>query len=449
MAKILIVDDEESMLDVLSEMLTREGHEVRAASDGDRALEIARENRLDLIITDIRMKPMSGMTLLKQVKKIDSDIVVIMMTAFASIETAVEAMKEGAYEYVIKPFKRGELLLKVKRGLEQKNILVENRLLKKEIAGRYYYENIIGTSKEMQSIFRLIEKVAPTDSTVIIFGESGTGKELVARAIHYNSHRRDKPFGPINCAALPETLLESELFGHVRGSFTGAYANKEGLFEAANKGTIFLDEIGAMGAAMQMKLLRVLQEREIKRVGDTATRKIDVRIIAATNEKLIEKVKSGGFREDLFYRLSVIPVEIPPLRERKEDIPLLVKHFINFQNRKGKTNIKISDEALCVMENYHWPGNVRELENVIERAVTLCENELITLSDFPEKLLEGQPEFIVKDKKLKTIIEDSERKHILKVLKETNGDKKEAAQIMGISIPSLYRKLQVLKIEHV
>ncbi len=449
MAKILVVDDEESMLEVLSEMLTREGHEVRAASDGDRALEIIKENRLDLIITDIRMKPMSGMTLLKQVKKIDSDIVVIMMTAFASIETAVQAMKEGAYEYVIKPFKRGVLLLKVKRGLEQKNILDENRLLKKEIAGRYHYENIVGTSKEMQSIFRLIEKVAPTDSTVLIYGESGTGKELVARAIHYNSHRRDKPFGPINCGALPETLLESELFGHVRGSFTGAYANKEGLFEAANKGTIFLDEIGAMGPAMQMKLLRVLQEREIKRVGDTATRKIDVRIIAATNEKLIEKVKSGGFREDLFYRLSVIPVEIPPLRERKEDIPLLVKHFVNFQNRKGKTNIRISDEALYVMENYHWPGNVRELENVIERAVTLCENELITPSDFPQKLLEGQPEFIVKDKKLKTIVKDSERKHILKVLKETNGDKKETAQILGISIPSLYRKLQVLKIEHV
>ncbi len=449
MAKILVVDDEESMLEVLSEMLTREGHEVRAASDGDRALEIIRENRLDLIITDIRMKPMSGMTLLKQVKKIDSDIVVIMMTAFASIETAVQAMKEGAYEYVIKPFKRGELLLKVKRGLEQKNILDENRLLKKEIAGRYHYENIVGTSKEMQSIFRLIEKVAPTDSTILIFGESGTGKELVARAIHYNSHRRDKPFGPINCGALPETLLESELFGHVRGSFTGAYANKEGLFEAANKGTIFLDEIGAMGPAMQMKLLRVLQEREIKRVGDTATRKIDVRIIAATNEKLIEKVKRGGFREDLFYRLSVIPVEIPPLRERKEDIPLLVKHFVNFQNRRGKTNIGISDEALYVMENHHWPGNVRELENVIERAVTLCENELITPSDFPQKLLEGQPEFIVKDKKLKTIMKDSERKHILKVLKETNGDKKEAAQILGISIPSLYRKLQVLKIEHV
>ena len=449
MSTILVVDDELSMLEVLSEMLSREGYAVETTPSAEEAVALVERGEIDLVVSDLKMEPLDGLDLLRRLKRVDPEIVVIVMTAYASYETAVEAMREGALEYVMKPFKRDEILLKVKLGLQQRAILDENRMLKREIAGRYHFENIIGTSKPMEAIYRLIEKVAPTDSTVLITGESGTGKELVARALHYDSPRRERPFCAVNCGALPETLLESELFGHVRGAFTGAHADKEGLFEAASKGTILLDEVGTMSPAMQMKLLRVLQEREIKRVGSTEVKHIDVRVIAATNENLAECVKQGRFREDLYYRLSVIPIEIPPLRERRDDVPLLVRHFVEKRHERFGVETTISDEAMFVLECFEWPGNVRELENVIERAATLCEGNHIAVGDLPERLLEGYDLTLVHDKTLRSVTRDTQRRHIARVLRETDGDKKAAAKALEISVPSLYRKLDELHLKEI
>ncbi len=447
MSTILVVDDEQSMLEVLSEMLSREGYTVETTADAQEATGLVQDGKIDLVISDLKMEPTDGLELLRRLKRVDPEIVVIVMTAYASYETAVEAMREGALEYVMKPFKKDEILLKVKLGLQQRAILDENRMLKREIAGRYQYENIIGTSKPMQAIYRLIEKVAPTDSTVLITGESGTGKELVARALHYNSPRRERPFCAVNCGALPETLLESELFGHVRGAFTGAHADKDGLFESANKGTILLDEIGTMSPAMQMKLLRVLQEREVKRVGSNEVKHIDVRVLAATNENLAECVKKGQFREDLYYRLSVIPLDVAPLRERREDVPLLVRYFLEKRYDRFGVEVSIDDEAMYLLENYDWPGNVRELENVIERAATLSETTRITLIDLPERLLEGHDLSLVHDRTLKSITRDTQRRHIARMLRETEGDKKQAAKLLEISVPSLYRKIDELHLK--
>jgi DNA-binding NtrC family response regulator len=447
MSTILVVDDELSMLEVLAEMLSREGYAVETTPDADAAMALVQQGRIDLVISDLKMEPTDGLELLRRIKRVDPEVVVIVMTAYASYETAVAAMREGALEYIMKPFKKDEILLKVKLGLQQRAILDENRMLKREIAGRYQYENIIGTSKPMEAVYRLIEKVAPTDSTVLITGESGTGKELVARALHYNSPRRERPFCAVNCGALPETLLESELFGHVRGAFTGAHADKEGLFEAANKGTILLDEIGTMSPTMQMKLLRVIQEREVKSVGSNEVKHIDVRVLGATNENLRECVDKGQFREDLYYRLSVIPIDIPPLRERREDVPLLVRHFLDKRHERFGVEVHIDQDAMFVLESYDWPGNVRELENVIERAATLCDNNRITVADLPERLLEGHDLSLIGDRTLKAITRDIQRRHIARVLGETGGDKKAAAKLLEISIPSLYRKLDELQLK--
>jgi DNA-binding NtrC family response regulator len=446
MAKVLIVDDQQSILDVLSIMLKREGYEVLTALSGEEAIEVVRNDSIDLAITDLKMVPVDGIGVLEEIKKIDSEVAVIVMTAYASIQTAIDAMKKGAFEYVIKPFKMDELRLLIQRALEQRSIIQENRSLKQQIQQKYTFDQLIGSSKQMQDLFSLIRKVAPTDSTVLVYGESGTGKELVARALHYNSRRRDRAFEPINCAALPEPLLESELFGHVKGAFTGAYVDKQGLFVAADKGTIFLDEVGAMSTAMQSKLLRVLQEKEVKRVGDTQQRKIDVRVIAATNEDLKESVKRGTFREDLYYRLSVIPIEIVPLRQKKEDVPLLVKHFLDQQNKKTGRNQKINPDALDILVGYDWPGNIRELENVVERACTLCEGNVILPGDLPPSLLNGSDSPGRVDHSLRSVLRDSERRHIRNILKKVEGEKKKAAEILGISIPSLYRKLDQLGI---
>jgi len=446
MEKILVVDDEESIIDVLSMMLEQEGYQPLTASNGNQALEIVERERVDLVISDMKMSPISGLEFLKKARAIDSEITAIMMTAFASIENAVEAMKQGAFEYVIKPFKIDELRLLVKRALDQRKIIRENRQLKEQIEYRYNFEHIIGETEVMHKIYHLIHKVAPSDSTILIYGESGTGKELVARAIHYHSHRKDKRFEPLNCGALPETLLESELFGYVKGAFTGADCNKDGLFATAEGGTVFLDEISTMSTAMQMKLLRVLQEQEIKRLGDTSTHKIDVRVIAATNERLEEKLDNGQFREDLYYRLSVIPIDIPPLRDRRDDIPLLVEHFLDFQCKKFGVHKKISPEALRVLMNHNWPGNVRELENVIERTITLSDNEIIKPEDFPIEMFRNSSSLTLDDNRLRTIVNDSERSHIRMILQQTDGDKKAAAEILGISVPSLYRKIDQLNI---
>ncbi len=377
--KILVVDDEENIRTILKRTFQKEGYSVFTASSGNEALNELHRTSFDLVITDLRIPDGDGLRLLKQINSLYPDTMVMVITAYASTESAVEAMKSGAIDYIVKPINIEELRIVVRNALEKKLLQEENIRLKKELSEKYSFHSLVGKSKKMIEIFSLIEKIAPTNSTVLITGESGTGKELVAKAIHYSSLRRDKPFVSINCGALPESLLESELFGHVKGAFTGAYTDKKGLFETANKGTILLDEISEMSLWMQVKLLRALQERKIRRVGDTEEKEVDVRIIASTNVDLTERIRDGKFREDLFYRLNVIRINIPPLRERKEDIPILVQHFIDVYNKKTGKSIKgMKEEALKIIVAYHWPGNVRELENCIERAVVFETSNFIT-----------------------------------------------------------------------
>jgi len=435
--KILIVDDEQSVQKVLKAALNNI-YEVFVASQGSEALDIIeKEGNINVVVSDIKMKPMSGIELLEKIKEINAGIMVVMMTAFASVETAVDAMKKGAYEYVMKPFKIDEIRMVIERALEQQRTLEENRYLREELRNKYKFDNIVGNGENMQKVYELIYKVANIDTTVLLYGESGTGKELVAKAIHYNSHRKERPFVAIDCGALTESILESELFGHVKGSFTGAISDKKGLLEGASGGTVFLDEINSISTMMQAKLLRVLQEKEIKRVGDVKSVKIDTRIIAATNVNLEQKVEKGGFREDLFYRLNVILIEIPPLRERKEDIPLLVKHFLD----KLSISKKVTKEVESVLLNYNWPGNVRELENIIERGAVLSGDQ-ITLKDIPEKLKNIQESTLLKD-----VVSRVEESHIKKILQLFKGDKKLAAKELGLDLATLYRKLQKLDIK--
>lgn len=444
MHNILVVDDEQSMVDVISEMLHREDLKVYQATSGNKALEIIKNEPLDVIICDIKMDPVDGLDVLRETKKIDPQASFIMITAYGSIENAVECMRAGAYDYITKPFAMEELRLLVRRALEHQRLVQENILLKKQIREKYHFENIVGKSETMQRVYEMMEKVAHTDSTVLIYGESGTGKELVARAIHYHSPRKDKPFVTINCGGLPESLLESELFGHVKGAFTGAISDKMGLFQVANGGTIFLDEISATSPTIQVKLLRVLQEKEIKRVGDTRDVPVDVRVLTATNRRLDEEVGKGTFREDLYYRLSVIPVELPPLRERKDDIPLLVQHFLEKYSGHRKENLKtLAPEVMDIFLDYDWPGNVRELENVIERAVTLCEGDKIFPRDLPQKLIEnaGFIEEPAAQTTLKDVMRQKEKEYIQRILQQTGSDKKAAAKILGIDLATLYRKL--------
>ncbi|MEI6633107.1 MAG: sigma-54 dependent transcriptional regulator [Chlamydiota bacterium] len=444
MAKILVVDDEQSILDVIQAGLAREGYEVLITRQAEEAVRIIREEEVDAVITDLKMSPVDGIDVLTEAKNRDRDIVVIMITAFGSVETAVEAMKKGAYDYLIKPFHMEEVRLTLRRALAHRNLMRENVTLKRELAEIYRFDNIVGSSEPIQKMFRTMEKVAVTDSTVLIYGESGTGKELVARALHFNSSRRDKPFVAVSCGAIPESLLESELFGHVKGSFTGAIANKDGLFKAADGGTIFLDEVDTTSPAIQASLLRVLQEREVKPVGATKNLKVDVRVIAASNERLEEMITRGTFREDLYYRLSVIPIDLPPLRERREDIPLLVEHFMRkaLAKREGGVDMKMSTEVLNLLMSYDWPGNVRELENVIERIIALSDGGLVMQEHLPEKILMTDEALeISQTKNLKEFVQEKERAHIRKVLKETNGDKRAAAKLMGIDLATLYRKM--------
>ncbi len=383
-ARILAVDDEPSMRELLSIVLRREGYEVLLAENGRAAIDLLEREQIDLMISDIKMPDMSGVDVLRAAKKIDRDIIGIMITAFASTETAVEALRMGAYDYVSKPFNVDELKLKVRDAIEQRKLRRENILLKRTLQTTHQFSNIIGRSEPMLAVFKLIETIAPTNSTVLVTGESGTGKELVARAIHFNSLRRDRPFVAVNCGALTETLLESELFGHMRGAFTGADSNKKGLVEVAEKGTIFLDEISEMSPKMQVKLLRVLQERKYRRVGGTDEMTADIRIIAATNRDLQTRVREGTFREDLFYRINVIPVALPPLRQRREDIPLLAEHFLpRLSELMGKSIRGISAEAAEMLVAYDWPGNVRELQNALERATALEPSPMILPASLP------------------------------------------------------------------
>lgn len=452
MAHILVVDDEPNILKVLSAMLAEGAHEVATTVSAEQALEMFRDEKFDLVLSDIRMEPMDGIELLKRLKKINPDRPVIMMTAYGSIDNAVQAMKEGAYHYLIKPVQIDELNLLIHRALNHSQLLNENRQLKTELEQKYHFKNIVGNCEAMQRVYRLIEKISRTDSTVLLTGDSGTGKELVARALHYNSLRKDRPFVAINCATLPESLLESELFGHVKGAFTGAVTQKEGLFSIADGGTIFLDEVSATSPAIQSKLLRVLQEKEIKKVGDTRTTKVDVRIITATNLSLEEEVKKKNFREDLFYRLSVIPIDLPPLRQRTEDIPLLVKHFLEKTAQAHQSAASHVDER--VLERliaYPWPGNIRELENVIERMVTLADKETLTLEDLPPHIRNSHgmipgapPKATLGETNLKKVMEQRELEHIAQVMDEVHWDKKIAAQLLEVDLATLYRKLEKL-----
>ncbi|MEI6421244.1 MAG: sigma-54 dependent transcriptional regulator [Lentisphaerota bacterium] len=387
MYKILIVDDELTIIEVLKKLLVKSGYSVTPCLNGTHALDKLKEEVYDLMITDVRLPGIDGITLLQQATDLQSHMAVIVMTAYSEVEPAIAAMKNGAFDYVVKPFNFDELLITVRRALNYEMALAENEVLKSTLTANYHFNILVGDSEPMLSVYRLIEKVAKTNSTVLILGASGTGKELVAKALHSSSPRHSGPFITVNCAAMPESLLESELFGYVKGAFTGANANKKGLFETAHCGTIFLDEISAIPLSMQVKMLRVLQEKEIRRVGGTENIPVDIRVVAASNENLEEKIARGEFRDDLYYRLSVIPIEIPLLKDRLEDIPLLVSHFLEQYEKENKQPAAISQDALQALFLYHWPGNVRELENVLKRAATLCENNNIMLSDLPPAIL--------------------------------------------------------------
>lgn len=439
--KILIVDDEAPIREVLQRGLSQMGgFLVDTAKNGQEAIEKVERETFDMVLTDLMMPEMDGMELLRIVKGTRPELPVIMMTAYGSIDNAVEAMKIGANDYITKPVDFKDLFMRISKVQQESLLIRENRLLRMEVRKKFEFSNIIGKSKKMQEVFSLIEKVAPSHSTVLIYGGSGTGKELVAKAIHYNSPRADHPFLPFNCGAIPETLVESELFGHTKGAFTGAIQAKKGLFEEANGGTLFLDEISTIPPSVQVKLLRVLQEKEVMKVGSTERTKIDVRLIAATNEDLEGLMKKGKFREDLFYRLHVFPIFLPDLKDRKEDIPLLAYHFLERYSKEAKKEIKgFSKEAMNLLLEYDWPGNVRELENAIERAVIMADKDYLTPNDFPKDLVQGVPALIKKGVKERKSLEEIKDEYIQQILKETNGNKRAAAEILKVNPRTLYR----------
>ena len=439
--KILVVDDEAPVRDMIKKGLSQMGgYHVEVAKNGLEAIEKIEKDVFDLVLTDLKMPEMDGLELLKTLKGIRPEVMVILMTAYGSIETAVEAMRLGANDYITKPIDLNELLIHISKTQKESLLLRENRLLRTEVRKKFEFNNIIGKSKKMQEIFSLIEKVALGTSTVIIYGSSGTGKELVAKAIHYNSPRAERPFIPFNCGAIPETLVESELFGHTKGAFTGAIQAKKGLFEEANGGTLFLDEISTILPSVQVKLLRVLQEKELMRVGSTERIKIDVRMIAATNENLEENMKKGKFREDLFYRLHVFPIFLPDLKDRKEDIALLAYHFLDLYSKEAKKEIKgVSKEAMKLLLEYHWPGNVRELENTIERAVIMTDQDYLVPQDLPRDMTEGFSEMIKRGVKNRKSLEDIKSEYIREILKEVGGNKRIASEILMVNPRTLYR----------
>ncbi|MCU0638731.1 MAG: sigma-54 dependent transcriptional regulator [Candidatus Krumholzibacteria bacterium] len=442
--KILIADDEKSMCQYLSIMLKKEGYFVKTVHNGQKAVQEAQSSNYDVVITDIRMEGMDGIEVLGAIKETDPALPVIIMTAYASQKTAIEALNKGAFYYLIKrAAKNEEIKMVVRNALDMHKVKNENVFLKKQLKKKDTPKEIIGKSEEIERVFGLVDKVADTDSTILVCGESGTGKELVARAIHYRSGRSNAPFVSINCGALPENLLESELFGHVKGSFTGAIKDKDGLFKVASGGTFFLDEVGETSPAIQVKLLRVLQEREIIPVGGTSPIKVSARLIAATNADLEKAVHAETFRADLYYRLNVIPITIPPLRHRRDDIPLLVNHFLRMTSEKTGRNKTISNEAMELLKNYDWPGNVRELENIIERAVILQDGDHVDLCDLPDKirLQSKEKRKIVMDKAQMTL-EELEKEYLISVLEESNWQKKRASSILGINASTLYRKIQ-------
>lgn len=448
-AKILVVDDEESMCKFMEIMLKKEGYFVSTSQDGSTALERVKSEDYDLVIADLMMPEMSGLELLSRVKSVNPDLDFIVMTAFASVDSAIEALKKGAFDYITKPFRVDEIKIAVRKSLEQRKIVRENIFLKKELQTKSDFNCFIGNSPEIVKLKKMGEKIARSDSTVLIEGESGTGKELVARAIHYHSPRSDKPFVTINCAALPENLLESDLFGHVKGSFTGAIKDKEGLFKVADGGTFFLDEVGMTSPAIQAKLLRAIEEKEITPVGGTAPVKVDVRLIAATNADLEQEVKLRNFRADLYYRLHVIPIRIPPLRQRKDDIKLLSSYFVRKYCQKMQIEEKnVTDEAMKRLLSYKWPGNVRELENAIEHAVLLSRGNQIATEDLPQNIKEEKEvDLVTETQPTAPILETIEKAYIFWVLNQTGWQKSKAAQVLGIDASTLYRKIEKYKLK--
>lgn len=447
-ANILVVDDEKDICKALSILLSKEGYAVREAYNGEEALELLAKENFDLVMTDIKMEKKDGFEVLREAQKISPGTPVIMMTAFASVGSAVEAMRAGAADYITKPFINDEIRLTIRRILESKQLQMENLILRQELSQRpAAFSNIIGSSDAIQKVFVMMEKVIPSKSNILITGESGTGKGLVAQAIHEAGPRKDKPFISINCGAIPENLLESELFGHKKGSFTSAVEDKKGLITMANGGTLFLDEIGELPSALQVKLLHVIQTKELTPVGDTRVITVDVRIIAATNADLTQRVKEGRFREDLYYRLNVIELKMPPLRDRRDDIPVLIKHYLDAFNKEAGKAIKDVDyEAMQSMLAYDWPGNIRELRNTLERAVVLADGEVITIHDLTDKFrtldVEG-----VSASSLRQALDDFERDYVKRSLAESKGNKEATAAKLGIDLATLYRKLKKLKIE--
>ena len=439
--KVLVVEDEELMRNILRTLLEDEGYEVFTADSAEAALQIFPVNAIDVTVTDIKMAGLDGLGLLDRLKAIDEHALVIVMTAFSSVDSAVAALRKGAYDYITKPFVNEDLLQTVRNAIRNRELFAENRALRRELNRQLNHSDIIGTSERMREILDLVAKVAATNAAVLIQGESGTGKELVARSIHFNSPRSSKPFLAVNCGALPESLLESELFGHTKGAFTGAASEKKGLFRSAEGGSIFLDEIGEMPPPLQVRLLRALQEHEVTPVGSSTPVKFDARIIAATNRDLEKEVEARNFREDLYYRLNVIEMTLPPLRERRQDIPALVRHFLSRAAERQSTVEKpISDEAMVALRNYDWPGNVRELENAVERAFILSGDE-IALEDISPKIRRsaGTGEH---SENGRPSLEEVERRYVLETLESAGHDKVAAAKILGIDLSTLYRKLK-------
>ncbi len=453
--RLLIIDDEANMRHMLSTVLKKAGYQVETAADGAEGLDMIQQSQYDFILCDIKMPKMDGMKFLKLSRDLIGAATVIMMSAYGSIDTAIEAMKSGAYDYISKPFKTDEVYLTLKKAEERESLKAENRLLKEriqKIAGDYNFGKMVAKSKAMQSVFQLASKVAQYKTTVLILGDSGTGKELIARGIHYGGVRAAGPLIPVNCGGIPESLLESELFGYKKGAFTGADRNKNGLFQEAEGGTIFLDEIGELPLSLQVKLLRVLQENEVRPVGDSKSLQIDVRVIAATSKNLEEEVKKGSFREDLYYRLNVMTVKIPPLSERTEDIPILCKHFIGrFNEILDKDISGLAPDAMARLLEYHWPGNVRQLENVIERAMVIADDSLLLPEHFAAELIQKDrhtpQDTLIEGLSLKDAQKVVEKKLITQALDETGGNRTRAARLLEISHPSLLTKIKAYDID--
>ncbi len=446
--RILVVDDEKIIRESISFILKKEGFAVTEAANGKEAYNKVQAESYDLVITDLEMPEMKGIELLDHVMHINPQALVVIITAYGSLETAIAALRKGASDYILKPIEFDELLVKIHRLLDHRKLALENQYLRKELSRDYDFSNIVGKSPEMAKVFDIIQKVSQTDSTVLISGKSGTGKELVARAIHYTSRRDEKPFIAVNAGAIPETLIESELFGHKKGSFTGAVADKIGYFKAADGGTLLLDEISEMPLILQVKLLRAIEQREITPVGTSTPVSIDVRIIASTNRELHKEVEAGRFRQDLYYRLNVVEIRLPSLSERRADVPLLVEHFVDKYKKEMRKNIKgVNNEVMRLLMQHDWKGEIRELENIIERAVIFCSGDFITMSDLPE-FLHSETEVTVQGDKasLQAALNDFERQYILTVLRKYRFDKEQTAQELKISLPTLYRRIKDLVI---